>query len=511
MTADTIGGLISARAALGDQPLLVADKGRLTYGEAERRSRLAASGLMAAGVRRGGRVALLFGNKPDYVVAFLAVTRIGAVAMPISTMSTEQELRSLLDDSDAEYVISDHEYRGRDLAALVRAAAGADEQEPLMNPALPVLRRMWVGLAALERTGRAEDPQVARAEQLVTPADDLVVVHTSGSTSKPKGVVHTHGSLLRHVGVLNAIRGLGPGDRLFSNSPFFWVGGLAFSLLATIMAGSRLICSSAGVGETLDLLEAEQPNLTNGFAATIMNLANDPSFATRNLSCMRRGNLYPLLAAEARPADPELRHNMLGMTEAGSVCLMGDHEADLPERQRGSFGRPTPDFEARVVDLASGEDAAEGELWIRGPALMQGYYGLERSETFAPGGWYRTGDVVRVDADGLYYFKGRSSAMIKTAGANVSPREVEGVLAELTPGRVPLVLGLPDPDKGQIVVAVVVGDGPVDEAELRSALRVRLSPYKVPKRIVGLADAQVPKLSSGKVDMNCLAELVREL
>jgi acyl-CoA synthetase (AMP-forming)/AMP-acid ligase II len=202
---------------------------------------------------------------------------------------------------------------------------------------------------------------------------------------------------------------------------------------------------------------------------------------------------------------------MLGMTETGSVCLIGDHEADLPEHQRGSFGRPTPDIEARIVDLVSGEDAQEGELWVRGPALMQGYYGLERRDTFAPGGWYRTGDTVRIDADGLYYFKGRSSAMIKTAGANVSPREVEGVLAEMTPGSVPVVLGLPDPDKGQIVVAVVIGDGPVDEAGLRSALRVRLSPYKVPKRIVALADAQVPKLSSGKVDMNRLAELVRGL
>src|SRR5262249_41937848 len=153
----------------------------------------------------------------------------------------------------------------------------------------------------------------------------------------------------------------------------------------------------------------------------------------------------------------------------GSVYLLGDHEHDLPESQRGSFGRLAPGMDSRVVDAETGEAAEEGELWVRGHAVMQGYYGQERHKVFEPGGWFRTRDVVRKGADGLHYFKGRRSGMIKTAGANVSPREVEAVLAELCPGALPIVLGLPDPERGQIVVAVLVGDAQVDEAGLRLA------------------------------------------
>jgi acyl-CoA synthetase (AMP-forming)/AMP-acid ligase II len=513
VSQDTIAGLVAAQAALGSKPLLVADQDRLTYGEADVRSRRAAAGLLAAGVARGSRVARFFGNTPDFVVGFLAITRIGAVALPFSTMSTADELRGLLDGSDCEYLISDSAYRGRDLVRLVTEVAGADPGAAILNPALPTLRRIWIGVQGLEAAG-GDAAAVAAAEAQVTPADELVLVHTSGSTSRPKGVIHTHGSVIRNMRRLNAVRGLTAEDRLLSNSPFFWIGGLAYSLLATMIAGGRLICSAASPPETLDLIEAERPNVTNGFAATVLNLANDPSFARRDLTFIRRGNLHPLLAADARPADPELRHNMLGMTETGSVCLIGEDEADLPESRRGSFGRPVPEMQARVVDPDTGEDATvgqEGELWLRGPAVMQGYYGVERHETFAAGGWYRSGDIVRTDADGLYYFRGRRGDMIKTAGANVSPREVEAALAELCPGRLPIVLGLPDPEKGQVVAAVVIGDDPVDEAGLREALGLRLSRYKVPRRIVALPDDQTPRLSSGKVDMKRLAEVVREL
>ena len=133
--------------------------------------------------------------------------------------------------------------------------------------------------------------------------------------------MHTHAALLEHQQNLNKIRGLAADDKLFCNSPFFWIGGFAFGLLATLVAGSTLICSNAtDAVETLDLLEAEKPTMTNGFVAGIAHLAADPSFAGRDLSSMQRGNLYPIMAPSARPADPELRHNMLGLTEAGSVA-----------------------------------------------------------------------------------------------------------------------------------------------------------------------------------------------
>ncbi len=146
-------------------------------------------------------------------------------------------------------------------------------------------------------------------EDDVDGSDPLAIVYTSGSTAAPKGVVHTHASLLEHQRILNEIRGLTADDRLFCNSPFFWIGGFAFAVLATLLAGVTLVCSNAtDAGETLDLLEAEKPTMTNGFVAGIAHLARHPSLLTRDLSSMRRGNLYPIMAPEVRPADPELRH-----------------------------------------------------------------------------------------------------------------------------------------------------------------------------------------------------------
>ena len=183
------------------------------------------------------------------------------------------------------------------------------------------------------------------------------------------------------------------------------------------------------------------------------------------------------MPAAVRPADPELRHNMLGMTETGSVCLASDDEtrpARAParlvrpagsraSRRRSSTPRPAPTCAAGEV----------GELWFRGPFLMEGYYGRERHETFTPDGWYRTGDLFHVDADGFFYFTGRRGDMIKTAGANVSPREVEAAIADVT-GLVAHVVGIDDPERGQLVAAAVRvprGQEPPDADELRAALR----------------------------------------
>jgi acyl-CoA synthetase (AMP-forming)/AMP-acid ligase II len=490
--------------ARGDHPLLVCDGDRISYAEADRRSAELARGLIALGGGKGNHVGLLYPNGTDFAVGMLAAARIGAVVVPFSTFVTAPEMREQLVGSDVSILLSAASFRSHDYVqrlgeALSRADINSDER--LFVTATPQLRHVIVDCERVCRLGEAIQPAPLEAmEDDVDGCDPLAIVYTSGSTSAPKGVVHTHAGLLGHQRNLNAIRGLTAADKLFCNSPFFWIGGFAFGLLATLVAGSTLVCSNAtDAGETLDLLEAEKPTITNGFVAGIARLTHHPSFAARDLSSMRRGNLYPIMATGARPADPELRHNMLGLTEAGSVVLISHDESDQPERRRGSFGKPAPGFETKIIDPDNG---GVGELCIRGPYVMQGYYKRSREECFDADGWFHTGDLVRVDADGFFYFVGRLGAMIKTAGANVSAAEVEKAIAKVT-GAQAHVVGLPDAERGELVAAVVVHPG-LDETALRKRLRAELSAYKIPKRFIVVTCDEVPLLSSGKVDLQRL-------
>lgn len=515
----TVGATLRHQARWrGDHPLLICDAERISYAEANVRSAELARGLIALGAGKGTHVGLLHPNGARFVVAMLAAARIGAVVVPFSTFVTVRELREQLLDSNVEILLSARSFRSHDYARRLSEAVSETDFDPgrrLFCTAAPQLRRVLFAPQTVGAPGGGIDPALLAAmEDDVQACDPLAIVYTSGSTSTPKGVVHTHGALLEHQRNLNGIRGLTADDRLFCNSPFFWIGGFAFGLLATLVAGSTLICSNAtDAGATLDLLEAEKPTMTNGFSAGIAHLAEHPSFADRDLSSMRRGNLYPVMAVEARPADPELRHNMLGMTEAGGVVLIGDDEADQPEHRRGSFGKPAPGFEARILDPDTGAAVAVGEvgeLCIRGPYLMQRYHKRSREECFDPDGWFHTGDLVRADADGYFYFAGRLGAMIKTAGANVSAVEVEKAIAAVTGGATVYVVGIPDARRGQLVAAAVVWPddrAALDPDALRERLKSELSAYKIPRRFASLRRANVPLLSSGKVDLRQLRKL----
>lgn len=485
----TVGGVLRQQAqARGDHPFLVCDAERLSYAEADRRSADLARGLIGLGAGKGTHVGLLFPNGGAFIVGMLAAARIGAVVIPFSTFATAPELAVQLVDSDTEILLAAASFRAHDYRARLAEAQGT----------APLLRHVLIDS---EPRDKADETLLEAMENDVDDSDVLAIIYTSGSTSAPKGVVHTHASLLGHQSVLNEIRRLTATDKLFCNSPFFWIGGIAFAVLATLLAGSTLVCSNAvDAGETLDLLEAEKPTMTNGFVAGIVNLASDPSLPHRDLSSMRRGNLYPIMAPDVRPADPELRHTMLGMTEAGSVITISEDESDQPEHRRGSFGKPAPGFDTKVVD---------DELYIRGPYLMQRYYKRSREECFDDDGWFHTGDLVHTDTDGYVYFIGRKGAMIKTAGANVAPAEVERAIAKVAGGTVAHVIGLPDPERGQLVAAVIaLEDGSeFDEAALRDALRAELSAYKIPKRFAAVLRSEIPVLSSGKVDLGALQRL----
>jgi acyl-CoA synthetase (AMP-forming)/AMP-acid ligase II len=472
--------------ARAEHPLLVCDAERLSYAEADRRSAQLARGLIALGAGKGTHIGLLYPNGGAFIVGMLAAARIGAVVIPFSTFATAPEIAIQLVDSDTEILLATASFRSHDY------------RTRLAEVTAPLLRHVLIDA---EPDDMVDATLLEAMEHDVDDSDPLAIVYTSGSTSAPKGVVHTHASLLGHQKVLNEIRGLSSDDSLFCNSPFFWIGGIAFAVLATLLAGSTLVCSNAtDAADTLDLIEAEKPTMTNGFVAGIAHLAGHPSLPERDLSSMRHGNLYPIIAPDVRPADPELRHTMLGMTEAGSVITISEDESDQPEHRRGSFGKPAPGFETKIVD---------GELCIRGPFVMQRYYKRSREECFDTDGWFHTGDLVRTDADGFVYFIGRKGAMIKTAGANVAPAEVERAIAKVTGGTVAHVLGLPDSERGQLVAAVIALEvgGEFDEAAVRERLKAELSAYKIPKRFATVPRSDIPVLSSGKVDLAALQKV----
>lgn len=510
MPADTLPTVLRDQARWrGSHPLLVCDAERISYAEADQHSADLARRLVALGAGKGSHIGLLYPNGVAFVVAALAAARIGAVVIPIPTFATAPELRGQLTHGDVQILLAARSYRSHDYRLRLAEALddnGLDCGETLFSVHAPQLRHVVFDTPAPQGDLRdAATPAALEAlEADVDGGDTLAIIYTSGSTGAAKGVLHTHAGLLGHQRNLNEIRRLTATDVLFCNSPFFWIGGFAFALLATVLAGSTLVCSNAtDPGATLDLLEAEKPTVTNGFASGVAALARHPSFGQRDLSSLRRGNLYPIMAADARPDDIGLRHNMLGLTETGSVLLISADDTDQPEHRRGSFGKPAPGFECRIE---------AGELLVRGRHLMQRYYKRSREECFDVDGWFHTGDLVRTDADGFYHYLGRCDAVIKTAGANVSPAEVESAIVKVTGCDAVHVVGIPDPERGQIVAAVIVpGDIPIDDDSLRQRLKEELSAYKIPRRFITVAADDLPLLAGGKVDPRALAEMVTQV
>jgi acyl-CoA synthetase (AMP-forming)/AMP-acid ligase II len=240
-----------------------------------------------------------------------------------------------------------------------------------------------------------------------------------------------------------------------------------------------------------------------------------PSFEARDLSAIRSGNLYDILPAELRPKDPELRSNSLGMTETCGPHTIDRMDVDLAESLRSSFGHSVPGVSHKIVDPESGRTLPPGELGeicVRGYSVMQGLYKLEREDAFDRDGFYHTGDAGYFDADGVLFFKARIGDMIKTAGANVTPREVEVVMESQPEVRSAFVVGVPDPVRGQNVAAAAIlkAGAALDWPALRERLRTELSAYKVPRHCFFYRDGELPFTDSGKIDKKKLAAILAE-
>ena len=526
--------LRAAAAQFGDALWILRGAKRLGFADAERRSARLALGLAASGVGKGTHVGLLMPNGPDWAVAWLAAARIGAVVVPMSTFYSRPELGWVLGHADVHTLLCVPDYLGNDyLGHLHAVAPGLARQSPgqIRVPELPFLRAVHVFGGAQEQRDWAlpvtdleaavdadpalDAPFLEALEEAVTPADPMVLIYSSGSSGRPKGAVHSHGAVLRQAEYLGGLRDLGPEDRMYSPMPFFWVGGFVYTLVSALCHGSGILCDETSEPEkTLDLLEREGATVVDGFPQHEKAMCEHPSFPDRDLSSIRAGNLYALQRPALRPAAVDLRSNSLGMTETCAAHTADRSDVDLPEAHRGSYGRPVPGIEHKIIDLETGATlppGVDGEICVRGRSVLQSLYKVEREDTFDPDGFYHTGDVGRFD-DGVLYFMGRLGEMIKTGGANVTPSEVEAARDALPEVELSQVVGVPDATLGQrVVAAVVLAPGETAKADdLRSRLRADLSAYKVPRHTFFLKSEELPLTDTGKIDKRGLAEALAE-
>jgi acyl-CoA synthetase (AMP-forming)/AMP-acid ligase II len=501
-----------AAARFGDDDFVVMLDRRISFRAADVASRHIAKQLLATGVGKGTHVGIHLATGPEWAVAFLAVARVGAIAMPFSTIYRPAELRTAMRVGDVAVLVSSPTMLGKDHERYLEdAVPGLDAcvAGRVRSPELPYLRtvllagasdRRWASpldialdvpdSAADTAIDGFDDAMLAAIEREVTPADPLVAVFTSGTTADPKAVLHTHGAVVRKTAPsANASLNTNFVGRDLTLMPFFWVGGMqqvigALQSGATVLTLERLEAKAA-----LELATREQATSVAG------NQVLRSLFGGADLV-----ELIPSLRPlPQRPWEggPSSRGHMatgIGMTETfGPWANVGG-------------------MTVRVVDTETGEDVPEGEIGeflVRGFSLMLGLCKREREDVFTPDGFYPTGDLGYVEG-GKYYFSARLKDMIKTKGANVAPAEVEAVLNANPSVRLSIVLGLPHPVFGEEVVAAVVPEAgsTIVVDELLAECRRTLSSYKVPHRIEALRDDEVPLLLSGKPDRRAVSGLV---
>ncbi len=518
--ASTLPEMLAQLVAVrGKHPAIMTARETLTYEELDRRTALMARALLAAGGGKGTRIGLLAPDGIFWVTIFLAALRIGALVTAVSTLSTPPELAHILRNSDCQFLIGVRRFLRHDYAATLAAALpGLADGKPdaLRLAGAPYLRSIWLDdaeglgwarpisdLAATVDAPDAPDAALlAAVEKEVMPSDEAVVVYTSGSTAQPKAVVHRQWALARHPPVLASNFALESSDRMMVLLPLFWLAGMS-TMLQVLSIGATLVYPESL--DTDDILAAIEQ-----FGVTRINAWGDRQPMLKQAALARHMDIEQIPElSQFRDRDGNPlggRIAMFGMTESFSAHSAHPVNQRLPDDKAEAFGQAINGYERRVVDPATGREVPRGEvgeLQIRGPALMSGFYKAERGKVFTPDGFYPTGDLVRIDADGWLYPAGRSGDIIKSRAANVSRLEVEAALAALPDVALPIVAGLPDPEFGQLVVAAVVpadGTSPTEES-LKTALRGSLSSFKIPRRIVFIADDEVPRTATGKIKL----------
>ncbi|MCX4855459.1 long-chain fatty acid--CoA ligase [Streptomyces canus] len=458
-----------------------------TYAELHTRVTRLAHALRARGIRRGDRVAYLGPNHPSYLETLFAAGSLGAVFVPLNTRLAGPEIGYQLSDSGARALVY-----GPSHAGLVAGLPGSTDV------------RTYVEVGAEYEQLLAESA-AEPIDEPVTADDTCIIMYTSGTTGRPKGAMLTHGNLTWNAINVLVDTDLIADERALVSAPLFHTAGLNMLTLPVLLKGGTCVLVEAfEPNATFDLIEQHRITFMFGVPTMFEQVARHPRWADADLSSLRiltcGGSPVstPLIAAYQERGLTFLQG--YGMTEASPGTLFLDAEHAISKA--GSAGVPHFFSDVRVVrpDLAPVDVDETGEVVLRGPHVMPGYWGLpeETAASFADG-WFRSGDAARVDEDGYVFIVDRIKDMIISGGENIYPAEIEDLLLGHPDIAECAVIGVPDDKWGEVPRAVVVpreGATP-DPDEVLASLAGRLAKYKIPKSVV-IADG-LPRTASGKL------------
>ncbi|MBN9057261.1 MAG: malonyl-CoA synthase [Shinella sp. 65-6] len=491
------------RAAATPEAVFIetAEGRRWTYGDMIRLSGQMAGALRRLGVAPGDRVAVQVEKSPEALMLYLACLRAGAVYLPLNTAYTLAELDYFIGDAEPRLVVVDPKARDG-VAAIAEAHGGVVETLDATG-----------GGSLVQRAG-SEDADFPDADR---EADDLAaILYTSGTTGRSKGAMLTHDNLLSNALTLRDHWRFTSADRLIHALPIFHTHGLFVASNVTLLSGASMyLLAKFDADETLKLMESA--TVLMGVPTFYVRLVQHPGLTRAATAGMRLfvSGSAPLLAETHRGFSEKTGHAILeryGMTET-NMNTSNPYDGD---RVAGTVGFPLPGVSLRVTEPETGKPLPDGEtgmIEVRGPNVFKGYWRMpeKTAAEFRADGFFITGDLGRIDGRGYVHIVGRGKDLVISGGYNIYPKEVEAEIDGM-PGVVEsAVIGVPHPDFGEGVTAVVVRakGSALDEKAVLDGLKDRLARYKQPKRVLFVDD--LPRNTMGKVQKNVLRETYADL
>ena len=528
----TVGALLAHLAqAIPQQEAVVFPPRRLTYAMLYAQAAAVAGGLWRLGIRPGEPVALLMSNRPEWITTAFGCALLGAPVVALSTWSRRVELEYVLEHSHAVALVMLDSFLGADYQALLTEIGPEVAPRPpgqIGAARLPALREIIVlgqpalaaarGFAEMLALGQSLDPAVVlTASTRVQPTDILYVLYTSGSTARPKGVTLTNAGCLENGFNIGERQHLTRADRLWLAVPLFWSFAAANALMAlTTHGGTVVLQERFDADEAVRLIAAERCTVYYGMSHMAQAMLKTPAWGHYDTQSLRTGLTIGTpeeIALTIHGLGVREICNVYGATETyGNATVTDAHE---PEALRlHSQGKPLPGMRLRIVHpetralLLPGE---VGEILVAG-YVTPGYYhdSENNARAFDAEGYFRTGDLGMLDAEGRLHYHGRLKDLIKSGGINISPLEVEAYLMTYPKVQYAAVVGWPDAMKGEVPVAAVAlraGETATPE-EVRGFCRGHIASYKIPVHVVVLRPDEFPRTSTGKVQKTGLCEVI---